>query len=80
MVIELNNGPLFGIMIDEVTDANMGQLGLVLRYTKGKENKDRLFKYVSCTGILRKAICNEILGISPNINMSKRKLYSSNLR
>ena len=41
MVTEPNNQstePLFGILVDEVTDAsNMEQLGLGLRYVKGKE-------------------------------------------
>ena len=58
-------------MHDEVTDAsNVQQLGLVLRYTKGKEIKEQLFEYVSFTRITEEAIYNKVLGILQNANLS----------
>ena len=45
-------GPLYGIMVDEVTDtSNKEQLGLVLRYTIGNNVVERFYKYVDCKSI-----------------------------
>ena len=57
-------GPLYGIMVDEVTDtSNKGQLGLVLRYTIGNNVVERFYKYVDCKSITGESVCREIVSI-----------------
>ena len=57
-------GPLYGIMVDEVTDtSNKEQLGLVLRYTIGNNVVERLYEYVDCKSITGESVCREIVSI-----------------
>ena len=57
-------GPLYGIMVDEVTDtSNKEQLGLVLRYTIGNNVVERLYEYVDCKSITGESVCRGIVSI-----------------
>ena len=57
-------GPLYGIMVDEITDtSNKEQLGLVLRYTIGNNVVERLYEYVDCKSITGESVCRGIVSI-----------------
>ena len=64
-------GPLYGIMVDEVTDtSNKGQLGLVLRYTIGNNVVERFYKYVDCKSITGESVCREIVSTLESTQLS----------
>ena len=55
-------GPYYGIQCDEVCDSsNWEQLGLILRYVKGKKPVERLLGFIPCDCITGRALCQNIM-------------------
>ena len=60
---EQDEGPYYGIQVDEVTDSSTWeQLGLVVRYwSKDGKPVERLLEFIACEEITGEAICDNVI-------------------
>ena len=64
-------GPLYGIMVDDVTDtSNKEQSGFVLRYTIRNNVLEQLYEYVDYKSITGESVCRKIVSVLESAQLS----------